>query len=175
MLHVIIQAVYAIILAAIPAVLGYAGKYAKKFVQSKHLEGIAIRAVKYAEQLLPEPGQGGEKYRAASQYLAKKAYQLFKVNLEPDDIKALIEAAVTDLNKELATFADVPAKEPMEEEEPAEETEQAGEETPSTDEQVLGTIDASNVNITAKNVVTKEVKKVGDMTLEELRAALANK
>ena len=172
MLHVIIQAVYAIILAAIPAVLGYAGKYAKKFVQSKHLEGIAIRAVKYAEQLLPEPGQGGEKYRAASQYLAKKAYQLFKINLDPDDIRALIEAAVNDLNKEMATFADAPAKE---DEEPAEETEHAGEETASTDEQVLGTIDANNISVTAENVVAQGAKKVGDMTLEELRAALANK
>ncbi|MEC5268282.1 phage holin, LLH family [Heyndrickxia coagulans] len=171
MLHTIIQAVYAIILAGIPAVLAYAGRYAKKFLQSKHLEGIAIRAVKYAEQLLPEPGQGGEKYRAASQYLAKKAYQLFKVNLEPDDIKALIEAAVADLNKELATFADTPAKEAVEEELP-EVAEQAGEETASTDEQVF---DASNVNVTAENVVTKGAKKVGDMTLEELRAALANK
>ncbi|MED4962961.1 phage holin, LLH family [Heyndrickxia coagulans] len=175
MLHTIIQAVYAIILAAIPAVLGYAGRYAKKFLQSKHLEGIAIRAVKYAEQLLPAAGEGNAKYRAASQYLAKKAYQLFKINLEPDDIQALIEAAVADLNKEMAAFADAPAKEAVEDEEPAEETEQAGEETASTDEQVLGAIDASNVNITAKNVVTKEVKKVGDMTLEELRAALANK
>lgn len=172
MLHIIIQAVYAIILAAIPAVLGYAGKYAKKFVQSKHLEGIAIRAVKYAEQLMPEPGQGGEKYRAASQYLAKKAYQLFKINLEPDDIQALIEAAVADLNKEMATFADAPAKE---DEEPAEETEHAGEETASTDEQVLGTIDANNISVTAENVVAQGAKKVGDMTLEELRAALANK
>jgi len=172
MLHIIIQGIYAIILAAIPAVLAYVGKYAKKFVQSKHLEGIAIRAVKYAEQLMPEPGQGGEKYRAASQYLAKKAYQLFKINLEPDDIQALIEAAVADLNKEMATFADAPAKE---DEEPAEETEHAGEETASTDEQVLGTIDANNISVTAENVVAQGAKKVGDMTLEELRAALANK
>jgi len=171
MLHIIIQAVYAIILAAIPAVLGYAGKYAKKFVQSKHLEGIAIRAVKYAEQLMPEPGQGGEKYRAASQYLAKKAYQLFKINLEPDDIQALIEAAVADLNKEMATFADAPAKE---DEEPAEETEHAGEETASADEQVLSAVDANNISVTAENVVAQGAKKVGDMTLEELKAALAN-
>lgn len=172
MLHIIIQAVYAIILAAIPAVLGYAGRYAKKFLQSKHLESIAIRAVKYAEQLMPEPGQGVEKYRAASQYLAKKAYQLFKINLEPDDIQALIEAAVADLNKEMATFADAPAKE---DEEPAEETEHAGEETASADEQVLGAIDANNISVTAENVVAQGAKKVGDMTLEELRAALANK
>ncbi|WP_040596717.1 hypothetical protein, partial [Parvimonas micra] len=96
----------------------------------------------------------------------------FKINLDPDDIKALIEAAVADLNKEMATFADAPAKEAVEDEEPAEETEQAGEETASTDEQVLGAIDASNV--TAENVVAQGAKKVGDMTLEELRAALAN-
>ncbi|NCG67154.1 hypothetical protein GWJ21_04130 [Bacillus coagulans] len=168
MLHIIIQSVYAIILAAIPAVLGYAGKYAKKFVQSKHLEGIAIRAVKYAEQLMPEPGQGGEKYRAASQYLAKKAYQLFKINLDPDDIQALIEAAVNDLNQELATFADAPAKEAVEDEEPAEE------ETTSTEEPASGIVIADNGSITATNVVAQEVKKVGDMTLEELKAALAN-
>lgn len=167
MLHIIIQGIYAIILAAIPAMLAYVGKYAKKFVQSKHLEGIAIRAVKYAEQLLPEPGQGGEKYRAASQYLAKKAYQLFKVNLEPDDIKALIEAAVADLNKELATFADVPAKETVEE--------QAAEEEAATEEgQENSTVVAGDGEITA-NAVTEGSLKVGDMTLEELRAALANK
>lgn len=167
MLHIIIQGIYAIILAAIPAVLAYVGKYVKKFVQSKHLEGIAIRAVKYAEQLLPEPGQGGEKYRAASQYLAKKAYQLFKINLEPDDIKALIEAAVADLNKELATFADVPAKETVEE--------QAVEEEAATEEgQENGTVVSGDGEITA-NAVTEGSLKVGDMTLEELRAALANK
>ncbi|MED4492988.1 phage holin, LLH family [Heyndrickxia coagulans] len=166
MLHIIIQGIYAIILAAIPAVLAYVGKYAKKFVQSKHLEGIAIRAVKYAEQLLPEPGQGGEKYRAASQYLAKKAYQLFKINLEPDDIKALIEAAVADLNKELATFADVPAKEPVEE--------QAAEEEAATEEgQENGTVVSGDGEITA-NSMTEGSLKVGDMTLEELKAALAN-
>lgn len=167
MLHIIIQGIYAIIMAAIPAVLAYVGKYAKKFVQSKHLEGIAIRAVKYAEQLLPEPGQGGEKYRAASQYLAKKAYQLFKINLEPDDIKALIEAAVADLNKELATFADVPAKETVEE--------QAAEEEAATEEgQENGTVVSGDGEITA-NAVTEGSLKVGDMTLEELRSALANK
>lgn len=175
MLHTIIQAVYAIILAGIPAVLAYAGRYAKKFLQSKHLETIAARAVKYAEQLLPAAGEGNAKYRAASQYLAKKAYQLFKINLEPDDIRALIEAAVNDLNQELATFADAPAKEAVEDDEPAEEGEAVGEETASTDEQVLGTIDANNISVTAENVVAQGAKKVGDMTLEELRAALANK
>ncbi|EEG69886.1 hypothetical protein BIFPSEUDO_04485, partial [Bifidobacterium pseudocatenulatum DSM 20438 = JCM 1200 = LMG 10505] len=61
--------------------------------------------------------------------------------------------------KEMATFADLPAKEV---EEPVEETEHAGEETASADEQVVGAVDAQGA------------KKVGDMTLEELRAALAN-
>ncbi|KYC72283.1 phage holin, LLH family [Heyndrickxia coagulans] len=168
MLHTIIQAVYAIILAGIPAVLAYAGRYAKKFLQSKHLETIAARAVKYAEQLLPAAGEGNAKYRAASQYLAKKAYQLFKINLEPDDIQALIEAAVADLNKEMAAFADAPAKEAVEDEEPAEE------ETTSTEEPASGIVIADNGSITATNVVAQEVKKVGDMTLEELKAALAN-
>ncbi|AWP37758.1 MULTISPECIES: phage holin, LLH family [Heyndrickxia] len=166
MLHTIIQAVYAIILAGIPAVLAYAGRYAKKFLQSKHLETIAARAVKYAEQLLPAAGEGNAKYRAASQYLAKKAYQLFKINLEPDDIQALIEAAVADLNKEMAAFADAPAKEAVEDEEPAEEeADPDEEEVSSTDEQAV-----ENVTETAAT----EVKKVGDMTLEELKAALAN-
>lgn len=167
MLHTIIQAVYAIILAGIPAVLAYAGRYAKKFLQSKHLETIAARAVKYAEQLLPAAGEGNAKYRAASQYLAKKAYQLFKINLEPDDIQALIEAAVADLNKEMATFADVPAKETVEE--------QAAEEEAATEEgQENGTVVSGDGEITA-NAVTEGSLKVGDMTLEELRAALTNK
>lgn len=156
---VIFQSLDAVLLAIIPGVFGYVAKAVKKFLQSKHLEGVAFRAVKYAEQLFPEAGQGDAKYRAASQYLAKKAYTLFKINLDPDDIKAFIEAAVSDLNKEFsAAFSDAPAVEA----EPVEEQPKEAEaEEPAVEEAA-----------SAVEEIKENTRKVGDMTLEELKDAL---
>lgn len=99
----IFNSINTVILALIPAVAGFLAIPVKNFIQSRHLEVFADRAVRYAEQALSDGTAGEQKYRVASQYLAKLATEKgIKVN--PEDIKVLIEAAINSIKKEMMFY-----------------------------------------------------------------------
>ncbi|WP_100489416.1 phage holin, LLH family [Sporolactobacillus pectinivorans] len=154
----IFNSIDTILLALIPVVAGFLINPVKKFVQSHHLETFADRAVRYAEQALPAGTAGEQKYRVASQYLTLLASKA-NIKLDPDNIKALIESSVCSLKTQLVSYANAPAQD-------------ASTEAPADSSEMVAEAAQPVVQVAA-NVVAEDAKKVGDLTLAELKKLLA--
>lgn len=159
---IIFHTIDTILLAVLPALAGFIVAPVKRFIQTHHLETYAARAVRYAEQVLPD-AEGEQKYRIASQYFAKLAAGA-GIKVDPEDIKALLESAVNSLKTELAVYAGTPAQEaPLDE---------------PTDDQKSAVVEevaavAQPAVQAAETAMANDTKKVGDITIGELKKLIA--
>lgn len=139
--QIIFNVIDAIIATSIPIVFAAIAIPVNKFIKTHHLEAFAARAVRYAEQALPANAAGEEKYKVASKYLVDLAAKAH-INVQGEDVTALIESAVSTLKTQLAIYADMPAQDA-----PVEPAAQA-------------------------STSAADMQKVGDLTLTELKQAL---
>lgn len=160
---IIFHTIDTILLAVLPALAGFIVAPVKRFIQTHHLETYAARAVRYAEQVLPD-AEGEQKYRIASQYFAKLAAGA-GIKVDPEDIKALLESAVNSLKTELAVYAGTPAQEAV----PT--AEQEAEPKSGTADEVSAAAQPSVQAV--EKVVADDAKKVGDITIGELKKLIA--
>jgi hypothetical protein len=154
--QIISQYADTIIFAVIAIITGFVGKHASNLLKYKHLDGYVSKAVKLAEQYL-STSSGQEKYKYVVSLVAKEAQRVGLKSLTGDKLSAYIEAAVHDLHLDQATIAADPAADvPVDD---------------STDETVEEAVQPAVQ--AAETAVTDEAKKVGDLTLAELKQALA--